>query len=279
MKSAFNTTAYRYPNETLVLLLTILLVLGIIALTATATACLSIVFIAGMVGFSYYLSQQHHQALLRQADQVTQQVNPELFRLIQENQARLQVEPVAVFIVPGRELNAYAFGLSQPKSIVLNASLFQVMDRKEIQFILGHEMGHVRLGHTWLNSLVGGLAGIPAPYEAMLLMVFVLRGWNRTCEYSADRAGLLACGSINKAITALIKLEAGFSGLNQKGLQLAYQRIEAEDDDLTNNLMEMLGTHPMIIKRIDQLKRYAASAQFRQLSERMDQNIATRSSK
>ena len=274
MKPAFNTTAYRYPNETVVLLLTILLVLGIIALTATATACLSIVFIAGMVGYSYYLSQQHHQALLRQADQVTRQENPELFRLLQENRARLQVEPVVVFIASNRELNAYTFGLSQPKSIVLNAGLFQVMDRNEIQFILGHEMGHVRLGHTWLNSLVGGMAGIPAPYEAALLMVLILRSWNRTCEYSADRAGLLACGNLNKAITALIKLEAGPSGLNQAGLQLAYQRIEAEDDDLTNNLMELLGTHPMIIKRIDQLKRYAASAQFRQLYERMNQNLS-----
>jgi Zn-dependent protease with chaperone function len=102
----------------------------------------------------------------------------------------------------------------------------------------------------------------------------VFRGWNRTCEFSADRAGLLACGNLNKAVTALVKLEAGARGLTQLGLQLAFKRIEAEDDQLINNLGEMLGTHPMIIKRIDQLKRYAASAQFREFSERMSQNVS-----
>jgi len=28
-------------------------------------------------------------------------------------------------------------------------------------FIIGHEMGH-----TWLNTIVGGIAGIPAPFDA-----------------------------------------------------------------------------------------------------------------
>jgi hypothetical protein len=33
--------------------------------------------------------------------------------------------------------------------------------------------------------------------------------WNRACEYSADRAGLLACGRLHKAISALVKLAEG----------------------------------------------------------------------
>ena len=39
------------------------------------------------------------------------------------------------------------------KAIVLYSSLFKIMDQDEIQFILGHEMGHVKLGHTWLRIL------------------------------------------------------------------------------------------------------------------------------
>ena len=98
-----------------------------------------------------------------------------------------------VFIVPSNRLNAYTFGMDSPKAIVLYSPLFKIMDQDEIQFILGHEMGHVKLGHTVLNTLVGGMAGIPSSYGALAIMELAFRWWNRACEYSADRAGVLAC--------------------------------------------------------------------------------------
>jgi Zn-dependent protease with chaperone function len=139
------------------------------------------------------------------------------------------------------------------------------MDRDELQFILGHEMGHVALGHTWLNSLVGGMAGIPAPYSASYLLILALRWWNRACEFSADRAGLLACGNTGKALSALVKLELGPSGTSLEAFQRALQRIEAEDDDLLSNLSELLATHPMIVKRLEQIKDYARSKEYQAL--------------
>src|SRR4030066_631930 len=121
--------------------------------------------------------------------------------------------------------------MDSPKAIVLYSSLFKIMDRDEIQFILGHEMGHVKLGHTWLNTLVGGLSGIPSSLGAAAIMELAFRWWNRACEHSADRAGVLACGKPNKAISALIKLETGSAALTQAGMQAAIQHIEADDDD------------------------------------------------
>jgi len=52
-----------------------------------------------------------------------------------------------------REMNAYTFGLSDPR-VVCSIQPFQVMDAEELSFIIGHELGHVALGHTWLNSLI-----------------------------------------------------------------------------------------------------------------------------
>jgi Zn-dependent protease with chaperone function len=121
---------------------------------------------------------------------------------------------------------------------------------------------------------MGGMAGIPSSTSAGIIMELAFRWWNRACEFSADRAGLLACGKPSKAVTALIKLEAGPSGLTQAGLQAAIQHIEAEDDELVNNLAELLASHPMIIKRIDEIREYASSAQYRNLQARVDQNLA-----
>lgn len=250
-----------------------MVVLLVIALTAAATVCTSAIFVPLVVILGYFTSRSRHQALLERAQRVTAQSLPELMKLIDENDTRLQVEPVNVFIASSNQLNAYTFGMDSPKAIVLYSALFKIMDRDEIQFILGHEMGHVKLGHTWLNTLVGGMAGIPSSVGAAAIMELAFRWWNRACEYSADRAGVLACGKPSKAISALVKLQAGPAALTQAGLQAAMQHIETDDEDIMHNLEELLGTHPMVAKRVEQIRRFTSTSQYQTLQARMDQNL------
>lgn len=274
MPAKYSTTDYRYPYEYLILVITIGIVLLVIAVTAAATVCASAIFVPTVVILGYFASQSRHRALISQARQVTSQTAPDLVPLIQANSARLQVEPVNVFIVPSNQLNAYTFGMDSPKAIVLYSSLFKIMDPDEIQFILGHEMGHVKLGHTWLNTLVGGMAGIPSSLGAAAIMELAFRWWNRACEYSADRAGVLACGKPNKAISALVKLEAGPAALTQTGMQAAMQHISTEDDDLMHNIEELGASHPMIARRIEEIRRFANTQAYRNMQSLMDKNLA-----
>jgi Zn-dependent protease with chaperone function len=273
MPRSFDTTAYRYPHEQLILWLTFFLVLLVIALTATATVCLSVVFVGAALLMAYSAGANHHRQLIEGATQITPESGGTLTSVIRQAATRLQVEALNVFVLPSREINAYTFGLTSPKAIVLYNALFQIMDREELQFIIGHEMGHVKLGHTWLNSLVGGMAGIPAPGGAALLLVLALRSWNRACEFSADRAGVLACANPAKAISALIKIEARTMHLTPDSLQRVLAKIDAQDDSLGNQVGELLATHPMIVKRIEQIRRFAGSDQYRQLQAGMNQNL------
>ncbi len=277
----FNTAAYRYPNERLILVLTLLLVLAVIALTATATICLSALFIVVFVAVAYGMNRSQHNELLRRARRVTPQSAPGLADVAEDAIARLQPGDVQVFVAPSRKLNAYAFGILPPKVVVLNSALLEVMDADEMRFVLGHELGHVRLGHTWLNSLVGGMAGIPSPLGASALLSMAFLWWNRACEYSADRAGMLACGEPHKALSALIKLEAGPAVFTRadgsaelaEALERALRVIDAEDDHALSHLEEAFGTHPMMIKRIQQLRSYAASNEYHRLQGLVNQNV------
>lgn len=256
-------TSYRYPGERLILTLTLTSVLIVIAVSAAATFCASAAFILLFVLVAAWMNQRHHQSLVRGAQRISPQTSPQLAALARQCSDRLRPGAVEFFVVPSAQRNAYTFGLSSPQVVVLYSSLFKIMDEDELRFILGHELGHVALGHTRLNSLVGGMAGIPSTSGASALLALAFLWWNRACEYSADRAGLIACGKPDKAISALVKLVAGPAALSHAGMEQAYRLIDAEDDTIAGLMGEALGSHPMIIRRIHQIRAFAASAEYR----------------
>ncbi len=170
MSSSFRTTAYRTPDELFILGLTLLLVFAVIAISAAVTLCASFVLVALAVFLAYSSSQAHHRILMERAYPVTDRSAPELAALVRQCVQRLQPGVVQVFVTPSNQLNAYTFGLSDPRVVVLYSALFDVMDADELRFVFGHELGHVQLGHTRINSLLGGMAGIPSSSVASALL-------------------------------------------------------------------------------------------------------------
>lgn len=271
----FRSLRYRQDNEGVILALTILLVLAVIVLTSTVTFCLSGVFVIGMFVLSALMIRSHHQSLMRTAYAINPVQTPELAGVVEECALKLQPGPVDVFLAKEKQMNAYTFGVGDPKVLVLFSSLLKVMSPGELKFIIGHEMGHVALGHTWLNTIVGGLAGIPAPFGAAVILYAAFRWWNRLCEFSADRAGLLACGDLHHATLALVKLVAP-EIRSQVDFDKALALIDAEDDLASNRMAEAFQSHPMLIRRINELRDYARSEEYRQLQVGVNSNLGTR---
>ncbi|MDR3575575.1 MAG: M48 family metallopeptidase [Anaerolineaceae bacterium] len=266
-------TSYRYPYEQWILFGTVLLVLALGLIAGGISHCLVPLFVLFMILLAYNMNSSRQRALLQQGVLVSPQKTPRLAFLVNDCQARLRPGQVQVIISPSRQLNAYTFGLSSPEVIVVYSAMLDVMDEDELRFVLGHEMGHVALGHSWLNTLLGGMAGVPVSIGSALLLTLAFRSWNRACEYSADRAGLLACGKPQKAISALVKLVAG-NITNPVELQQALQMIERQDDSLGSILSETLSTHPMIIKRIEQIRAYASTGSYQRLQAQVLQTAA-----
>jgi Zn-dependent protease with chaperone function len=59
---------------------------------------------------------------------------------------------------------------------------------------------------------------------------------------------------------------------SQGDLAQALQLIEAQDDSLISRIQEILSTHPMIVRRIQALRSYAVSSQYKRLLARVNQN-------
>ena len=116
------------------------------------------------------------------------------------------------------------------------------------------------------------MAGIPTTFGASVLLNASFLGWNRACDYPADRAGLLACGNPVKAVSALAKLATGSKMQTQGDLAQALRLLQDQDDSMIDRVQEILSTHPMIVRRIQALRSYAVSSQYKRLQARVNQN-------
>ncbi|MFZ3079700.1 MAG: M48 family metallopeptidase [Bellilinea sp.] len=256
----------RDPSEQPILVATLLVILAVFLLAAAPTLCLLPLGVILLVIVAFQMNQAHHRAIIQNALRVSSQTAPELAQLAAECGKTLNSGPFELYVLRARQMNAYTFGFSNPRVVVLYSPLLQVMDARELRFIIGHELGHVVLNHTWLTTLLGGIAGVPPSLGAAVIFTFAFRWWSRACEYSSDRAGLVACGSLEKATSALVKLAAGELD-SPAEIERALRLLDTEDDSPVSALGESLATHPLIINRIEKLRKFAASKEYRELME------------
>lgn len=254
----------RDPSEQPILLVTLLLIAAVFLLAAAPTLCLLPLGAVVIVVIAFQMNQMHHREIVQNALRVTAHSAPDLAQLAAECGQTLQSGPFELYVLRARQMNAYTFGFSDPRVVVIYSPLLRVMDASELRFIIGHELGHVVLNHTWLTTLLGGMAGVPPSMVGAIIFTFAFRWWSRACEYSSDRAGLVACGSLEKATSALVKLAAGDLE-SPAEIERVLRMLDAENDSATGRLTETLATHPLIINRIEKLRKFAESAEYRQL--------------
>jgi Zn-dependent protease with chaperone function len=87
---------------------------------------------------------------------------------ILELSARAGIEDGRVFEVAKSQdtnaLNAYVSGFGATKRIVLWDTLLARMNREQVLMVMGHEMGHYVLGHTWIRVVLRLLVALLSLY-------------------------------------------------------------------------------------------------------------------
>jgi STE24 endopeptidase len=124
--------------------------------------------------------------------------------------------------VDTKTLNAYVAGIFNTKRIVLWDTIIARMTPSELMFVMGHEMGHYVLGHTWYLVALSSLLTMASFYAAYRTAGAVLARWGARFGFTtlADVASL-----------PLILLIASIFSLIVTPLALAYTRhIEHEAD-------------------------------------------------
>lgn len=175
--------------------------------------------------------------------------------------------PVPYVIVSDsvKGINACTAGTDQFAFIAVSSILPMVMNRDQLKFVIGHEMGHLALGHVVYHTAINlmGVAGSMLPLVGPVIdktLSLPLNAWSRRSEISADRAGLICCRDIQAAKTALFRLEAGFMDINNIDVDAYVRESERMLESSTfGKLAEFAHKHPIIPKRIKALDDFAGS--------------------
>jgi uncharacterized tellurite resistance protein B-like protein len=181
---------------------------------------------------------------LSTAVRVNPKVLPGLAQAFEHIRARTGVElPMEAYVYAEPQVNAFVVRGSERVFVVLSSGAVERLSPAELDFVIGHELGHAYYGHLDLpvNAVLNRTRDIKARQAMQLL------GWQRKAEISADRAGLLCCGSLDTAATALFKT---LSGLAIKDLAIDPQEFADQWNDLSQEVQShgqgdhWMSTHP-----------------------------------
>ncbi len=169
--------------------------------------------------------------------------------------------------------NAGAVGMDNP-FIVLNSGLTSMVNKKELQGVIAHEVGHIMSGHVLYKTLLvillrfsTLLMNIPLGALTLSGIVAGLREWDRKSELSADRAGLLVTQDMEVSANLLMKM-AGGNNLNQMNLDAFLEQAEEyhNSTSISETMYKFMNTlsttHPFPVSRLLELHKWSKSEQF-----------------
>ncbi len=95
--------------------------------------------------------------------------------------------------------------------VVLTSGAVDLLEPEELDFLIGHELGHILCGHMPYHMLIELLYSPLLPSDGDFVGIIKtvklpMLEWYRISHYSADRIGLLVCQDINTALRTMIKM-------------------------------------------------------------------------
>jgi len=193
------------------------------------------------------------------------------------------------YMMPSYEINAFTTGVAIPL-ICANTGCIDQLTRKELLWLLGHELGHIKSQHVLysqmaqilpvIGEIVGtatlGIGGLVSQSIQIPLLM-----WARKAEFTADRAGLLACQDIDIAASALMKMSGVPARFHTKIDQhdfmeqaRQFESIDGGSDKFWKAISIMSSTHPWTVMRAAELQKWIDSGDYNKVLKRQTKKSA-----
>lgn len=209
---------------------------------------------------------------------LTKEGYPELYEILVSVSKTLGKEDIPDFSMTwGYDISMGTEGAKSSRITALSGAI-DLLEEEEISFLIGHEIGHIMAGHKPYHNLLITLYTplmkmVPNAEVWVSLLRPLLLQWYRTSDYTADRAGLLACQDINVALRTMIKM----SGIPKKFYNkispdtILKQAIEFElkNQNLVEELIQNLSINtacaPWMVVRAAKLYQWYKSGEYTEI--------------
>jgi len=193
--------------------------------------------------------------LLASAVRVNKRLLPKLDESIRAVQERARYDAqIEAYIFEEPNINAFLTSGMKHTYLGLSSGAVNTLSAQELEFVIGHELGHALFGHLEANfsSRLNDDALETRSRQELL-------SWKRAGEISADRCGLVCCGSLDVAATAMFRT---LSGLSTPGLSIHPNDFSEQWDHLLTEVIETgdedmwKTTHPFPPMRMKAMVRF-----------------------
>ncbi|HZS05782.1 MAG TPA: FHA domain-containing protein [Blastocatellia bacterium] len=262
---------YRYPGEVLSLVLTFVIIAVLYALavrffpsSSTRAMQILIVTVAALIVYIVTVVVQQ-RSVIGTMVRVSPRQFPELYGLATVAAERLCAPLVPVYVRRSSEQQIYPLGFLRRTLIVITSSMVDQMPKDNLQFFIGREIGHIQAGHTWLRTMLKPV-GSEVPVIGKLLNSVIFGDWINRAEYTADRAGFIACASLTTAVTGMLRYGVGISLFQQLDIREFLGQIN-EVRNVGGLVTDIIADQPYLTERVRRLVRFALSADFTSVTQ------------
>ncbi|MDC0048739.1 M48 family metallopeptidase [Verrucomicrobia bacterium] len=202
--------------------------------------------------------------LLSTAIKIHKNLFPEISSRLDSACKKIHLEELPIgFIVSDNDANAYCVpwtGKSGDEfAIVLTSGLIKLLDPNELEFVIGHEIGHFIFRHFTYRK---------AEDQDSLGMRLASLNLQRSAEISADRVGLMTTKSVETACSAMLKTASGLGSPHmQQHLPTILEQFRELSDQYGGNADSIFDSHPIFAIRIRSMLRFSTSGTFQKFPE------------
>ena len=115
--------------------------------------------IGGIYAFSMVFQSTEVVMRMNGAREVTEEQAPQLYHIVQDMAMVAQIPMPRVYIVDDPSMNAFATGSNpQNAAVAATTGLLAVMNREELEGVIGHEVSHIRNYDIRISTIAVALA-------------------------------------------------------------------------------------------------------------------------
>jgi len=209
---------------------------------------------------------------------------PRIYAMVAALSQRARIPPPRMYLMENNSPNAFATGRDPSRgAVVVSTGLLKILDEKELEGVLGHEISHIRNRDTMVQSIAATLGG------AIMMLAYQMRwfaflGGGRDDDEGGGILGLLAMTLLAPLAASLIQMaisrsreygaDEGAARLthNPEGLASALEKLDRESRRLPMRtssqaahlfivsplrrdfLARLFSTHPPMEERVARLR-------------------------